>query len=105
MKGFVTNQAGAKIYKDISKHPELVMPILSKTSEKGKVYEVLSVGKYGNKPLVTVKEGSKAIAYLLPNELSGWAANLMLQSAQGIKLTPAEIEFGILNDRPYAEIL
>ncbi|NMH69915.1 hypothetical protein HF072_14090 [Bacillus sp. RO3] len=106
MAEYAVNKAGAKVYSDISKHVILPLPTLKSTSEKGAVYEVLSVGTHGNKtPIATIKEGNGAKAYILPEELKGWALNFLMLSADGVKMFPTSVEFGIINGRPYAEIL
>jgi hypothetical protein len=107
MADYVVNKAGAKIYSDISKHRALPMPTLLTQQVEGVVYEVLSVGMHGGTrtPIATVKEGDKAVAYVLPIELNGWVENMMLLSMDGVKMFPEKVEFGILNGRPYAEIL
>lgn len=103
---FITNKQGAKIYRDINKHKFLVVPKIESTSEDGKTYQVLAVGFNSDyKPLVTVKEGSKAIAYRLPEGLSDWAVHTVALARQGIKALPCDIEFGELPDGCYAEII
>jgi hypothetical protein len=107
MADYEVNKAGAKIFSDISKHKVLPMPTLLTQQADGVVYEVLSVGMHGGTrtPIATVKEGSEVVACILPMELYGWTENFLLMSVNGTKLLPAKIEFGILDGKPYAEIL
>lgn len=108
MADFIVNKAGAKIYKDINKHDYLKVPVLLDEKEIGIIYEVLSAGIIGPQrvPIVTVKEtNGKAIAYRLPDDLTGWMENSIGLKLQGIDLFPAKFEFGKLNNRVYAEML
>ncbi|WP_174732989.1 hypothetical protein [Mesobacillus harenae] len=106
MAEYVVNKAGAKVYTDISKHEVLAIPTLKSTAEQGALYKVLSVGMHRKQtPIATVKKGNGAKAYILPEELHGWALNVLMTSADGVKMFPATVEFGVLNGRSYAEIL
>ncbi|HBO5951995.1 MULTISPECIES: hypothetical protein [Bacillus subtilis group] len=108
MADFIVNKAGAKVYKDINKHRVLNAPALSNESEKGTVYNVLSVGILGGQrePIVTVKEtDGEVVVYRLPYDLVGWVENFMGMKLHGIDSFPAKVEFGKLNGRVYAEIL
>lgn len=108
MEDFVINKAGAKIYKDINKHEVLKVPVLVNENAQGIVHTVLSVGVLGGQrePIITVKESSeKVTAYRLPRDLTDWVQHWMGMTLQGIDMFPAEVEFGRLNDRIYAEIL
>lgn len=102
---FVINKAGAKVYKDLSKHNVLEIPSLSSPSENGKVYEVLSVGVMSGTPFTTVKIGDLPVAFRLPPDLVGWCQQSMGMAMQGVKLFPTEVEFGHLNGRYYAELV
>lgn len=105
---FIVNKAGAKIYKDINKHEILKVPVLLDEKANGVVHQVLSVGFLGGErePIVTIKESNgESVAYRLPHELIGWVENFMGLKLQGVDMFPAEVEFGILNSRAYAEIL
>jgi hypothetical protein len=108
MGHFVVNNAGATIYSDINKHK--LLPILSLSShQKSRViYEVLTVGMHwgGRTPIATVKEENNAVAYVLPTELHGWVENILLMGINGLRVPlPAKVEFGVLDGKPYAEIL
>lgn len=108
MTNFIVNKAGAKIYKDITKHEILTLPILKSDKEQGAIYEVLSVGVLGSQrtPVITVKEASgDSIAYRLPNELSDWVENMIGFKLQGFDALPSKVEFGIIDNIPYAEML
>ncbi|XID95019.1 hypothetical protein ACF3MZ_11105 [Paenibacillaceae bacterium WGS1546] len=102
---FVINKAGAKVYKDLTKHNVLEIPSLNNQSENGKVYEVLSVGVMSGTPFATVKIGDLPVAFRLPNDLVGWCQHSMSFAMQGIKLFPTKVEFGQLNGRHYAELV
>ena len=108
MADFIVNKAGAKIYKDINNHEFLKVPVLLNEKAQGIVHNVLSVGILGGQrePIITVKKANgKVMAYRLPHELFGWVENTVGMKLQGIDMFPAEVEFGKLNDRVYAEIL
>jgi len=108
MADFIVNKAGAKIYTDISKHEFLNLPVLPNTSVKGIVHDVLSVGFLGGQrePIITVKESNgEAVAYRLHQDLYGWVENSLSLKLSGIDMFPGKVEFGILNDRAFAEIL
>jgi hypothetical protein len=103
---FVINKAGAKVYKDLSKHNELEIPSLNSDAENGKVYDVLSIGIMPpGVPIATIKIGDLPVAFRLPSELVGWCKHSMGLAMQGVKIFPAEVEFGFLNGRYYAELV
>jgi hypothetical protein len=108
MKEFVTNKAGAKIYSDINKHEFLKFPVLKDEKEEGVIHEVLSVGVLGGQrePVITIKQPEQgAAAYRLPRDLQEWVEHSMGMKLQGFDLFPAKVEFGILNERVFAEII
>ena len=108
MEDYIVNNAGAKIYHDIQKHEFLEIPVLDNASESGNVYNVLSVGFIGaqREPVASVKEpNGNVIAYRLPHELNGWIENAISMKMMGISLFPSKVEFGVLNDRVYVEML
>lgn len=108
MTDFVVNKAGAKIYSDINKHELLKLPVLVDTKANGTIHEVLSVGFQGEQrePIVTIKKSNQeVIAYRLPKDLQGWVEGSMFMTMQGMNPFPTRVEFGILNNRAFAEIL
>ncbi|MEM0135398.1 MAG: hypothetical protein QXU18_09285 [Thermoplasmatales archaeon] len=66
---FVCNARGLRVYRDPMRHELLEIPKIKIKSEKGAVYEVLSVGKFCNPyiPNVTIEERGVAIHYRLPD--------------------------------------
>lgn len=103
---YVVNKAGAKVYKDLSKHNVLEIPTLNNESEQGKIYEVLSIGMMPpGIAIATVKNGDLPVAFRLPSELAGWCQHSMGLAMQGVKIFPAKVEFGVLNGRCYAELV
>ena len=101
MSDFMVNKAGAKIYKDVSKHEELHIGDATK-------YNVLSVGIVGSQrtAIATVKEEDGTVsAYRLPNQFDDWVQSSMLMSAQGFNPFPSEVEFGKDANGVYAEFL
>ncbi len=108
MSEYITNKAGARVYKDIKKHSFLKIPELNNEKESGAVYEVFSVGNMGVNfdPVITIRgnDGS-AVLCRLPTDLSDWVDYQKGIRLQGIEMFPARIEFGKLNNRIYAEIL
>lgn len=108
MADFIVNKAGAKIYKDVSKHELLKVPVLLNSGAKGIVHNVLSVGIVGmqREPIATIeKSNGEVVAYRLPHALTGWVEHCMGMKLQGIDMFPSEFEFGELNGRVYAEML
>ncbi|MFJ5625572.1 hypothetical protein ACIQD3_23520 [Peribacillus loiseleuriae] len=106
MADFSVNKAVAKIYQDINKHGILKVPVLLDEETKGVIHQVLSVGFLGEQrdPIVTIKKSNgESVAYRLPDDLCGWAENCMVLKLQGVDMLPAEVEFGILNNKAYAK--
>lgn len=105
---YIINKAGAKIYKDINRHQLLDIPVLQNKDETGSIYEVLSVGSLGinSDPVITIKESDgSVVAYRLPDDLTDWVDYQKRLSLQGIKVFPAKIELGNLNNNFYMEVL
>jgi len=106
---YIINNKGAKIYTDINRHAFLDVPdVATAALDAGAKYTVLAVGFLkGRLPLITVKNDGKPEAYRLPDDLAGWVDMNMQASLKGVKMFPAEVEFGYLveEDRTYAEIL
>lgn len=103
----IKNRAGATIYEDIKKHKILDIPKVPTTSDKGKIYHILSVGmhKSGN-AMATIKENNQVIAYQLPKgRLQDWAVYSISNAQRGLNPFPCDIEFGELPTGYYAEIL
>ena len=75
--------------------------------DKGKIYDVLSVGFFGKMEQASIKinENGKGKVYLLPNELLGWALEAVAMSNMNMNAFPSEVEFGILDGKCYAEVL
>lgn len=112
LSDFTINKAGAKIYKDTGKHKMLELPVLSNIEEQGAIHEVLSVGFLGGQLgdkreiIANIKALSGySVAYRLPEGLRGWAEKSMIMKLQGIDLFPDKVEFGILNNKPFADII
>lgn len=106
MSEYVVNKAGAKIYNDVSRHTVLEIPVVANENINGVSYKVLSVGMVRNGVyLLTIQHDKEAVAYRLPVELTEWAQTTIGLAMSGIKALPANIEFGILKNRYYAEIL
>ena len=99
----IINARGGKVYHDLNKHAFLEIP------ESGKAYEVLSVGnhQFNHSGLVaTVKVGDLVQVFQLPKDYAGWVESLRSASMMGMKLLPANVEFGKRDDgNYYAEIL
>lgn len=107
METIIVNAAGAKIYKDISKHEFLRMPVLFNEKAKGFVYDVLSFEMNDEKDaIVTVRElNREAIAYRLPNDLNEWVMDFIGLRLKGIISRPLKVEFSIFNRKAYAKII
>jgi hypothetical protein len=108
MEDFIINKAGAKIYRDITKNKMLMLPVLANDTEQGIVCEVLSAGILGSQstPIITVKEkDGKPVAYRLPDDLREWVQNAMGMKVSGFDTFPSKVEFGVIDNYTYAEIL
>lgn len=109
MSKFLTNANGAKIYyNNPEKHALLDCPEIPNPQAVGKVYVVLSVGFLPQKrlPVVTIKEADgSAVAYRLPEGLGEWAEAVVHQAMLGLNPFPADVDFGVLEGRVYAEII
>lgn len=108
MSEFVINKAGAKIYSTVTKHDFLKLPVLKDEDEEGDIHEVLSIGLLGGQrePIITIKHPEQgAVAYRLPRDLQEWVEHSMGMKLQGFDLFPAKVEFGILDERVFAEII
>lgn len=105
------NKRGAKAYLDVMKHDLLDIPKIH-SSQRGKVYTVLSIGhtNYSNGCKVTIKEGKTVKIYRLPQDpiYSGWVDYFVtLSLGTGINHFPCKVEFGYFIDKEhyYAELL
>ncbi|TCI58560.1 hypothetical protein [Exiguobacterium sp. SH0S2] len=101
MSEFVVNKAGAKLYSDVSKHEELQI-------KESKIYHVLSVGVVGGQrtAIATIKEDDgSAVVYRLPYQLDDWVQSSVVMAHGGLDLFPSDVEFGVIDERIYAEIL
>ncbi|WZE74050.1 DUF3800 domain-containing protein [Macrococcus sp. CCM 2573] len=101
--GFYYNQRGAKCYLDWTKHDFLKIP----SSESGKVYNVLSVGFFGNmeQPNITVENNNQIECYLLPLELLNWTIYCVSFSNMVSNIFPSQVKFGVIDNQYYAEII
>lgn len=97
------NQRGAKCYLAWTKHDFLEIS----STESGKVYNVLSVGFFGNmeQPNITVENNNQIECYLLPLELLNWAIYCVSLSNMVSNIFLSQVKFGVINDRYYAEII
>jgi hypothetical protein len=106
---FEYNKKGAKVYRNPMKHALLEIPKIESRSEKGAVYDVLSVGQFWSPsiPIVTINEHGFPILYRLPDWYLKWAKTSQFLSSKGHNSFPSKVEFGyIIPDKQfYAEIL
>ena len=56
-------------------------------------------------PSVAVREGKQSRIYRLPPSLGGWALFHIGLAIGGKRVFPCEVEFSVLNGRPYARLL
>lgn len=101
MSEFMVNKAGAKIYSDVSKHEELQI-------KEPATYHVLSVGVVeGQRTSVATikKEDGSVVVYRLPYQLDDWVQSSVVMAHGGFVLFPSDVEFGVIGERIYAEIL
>jgi len=56
-------------------------------------------------PTVTVRSDQRDRIYRLPMELNNWAIDMVALAHAGQNLFPCEVEFGILDERPFAEFV
>lgn len=98
-KDFFYNQKGAKVFVDATRQP--ILPV-----KRGEIFEVLSVGIGRDLiPLVTVLEEKQPVCYRLPDDLQGWAINIVGIANTGMNLLPSKVKFSSLNGKWYADIL
>lgn len=94
------NQRGGKVYFDSKK--QLLLPL----HEGAQTYEILSVGVDQNlTPTVTILKDGEPLCFLLPKELSEWAASVVGMAVMGIQVFPASVTFTKLREKYYADIL
>ena len=97
---YILNNRGAKIYIEPNKQPKL--KIIKKICL---CVEAVGFNKF-QKPIVTIKQNNKFIAYELDEQLYSWAFDCVALSYNGTNLFPSKVEFGIRTDGSlYAEIL
>ena len=79
-------------------HLLLTIPRINSKSEKGAVYEVLSVGKFWNPsiPNVTIDELGTPVLYRLPDWYLEWAETSQFLSSEGHNPFPSKVEFGYI---------
>ncbi|WP_077706699.1 DUF3800 domain-containing protein [Virgibacillus dokdonensis] len=101
--GIYYNQRGAICYLDWTKHDYLEIP----STESGKVYNVLSVGFFGNmeQPNITVENNDQIECYLLPLELLNWTIYCVSLANMSMNIFPSKVKFGVINNQYYAEII
>ena len=104
-KDYYFNKKGAKTYFDFRKHNILPVFESNNNKESCSVYQVLSVGFFGNmeQPCLTIDEKEKPVCYLLPMQLLDWAIYCIGIANMDDDLFPCLVEFGIQNGRKYAE--
>lgn len=104
-KDYYYNKKGAKTYFDFRKHSILPMFESNKNKNSSMVYNVLSVGFFGNmeQPCLTVDDKGTPVCYLLPMQLLDWTIYCIGIANMGEDLFPCFMEFGIQNGRQYAE--
>ncbi|VAX33355.1 hypothetical protein MNBD_NITROSPIRAE02-1635 [hydrothermal vent metagenome] len=106
--------------------PNIEMPSLKSEKEKGSVFHVKKVGFVlvdkneckrkglnaqqapGGKcalPTAVVLFGNKYELCSLPLELSEWVQQCVGMAHSGMNAFPTQVEFGVLNNRIYAEML
>lgn len=98
------NQRGASINTNINEYPLLEISTINNNYETGSVYNVLTVGIQNACPVITIINNNEPTIFRIPNELSGWAEMCIKLSTNGLNLFPANVEFGYLDNRYYAEI-
>ena len=106
--------------------PNIEMPLLKSEKETGSIFEVKKVGFVladkneckakglnapeapGGKsalPTAVVLFGDEYELCCLPLELSEWVQQCVGMAHAGMNAFPTKVEFGVLNNRAYAEIL
>lgn len=103
----------------------LPMPVIADARERASVYLVLRVavvtaaaadvrragitsderGDAVPLPTVTVRSDTRERLYRLPIELNGWALNCVALAIDDQLRFPCEVEFGVINGRPFAEFV
>jgi len=104
-KDYYYNKKGAKTYFDFRKHN--ILPVFESNNNKNSsmVYNVLSVGFFGNMEqlCLTIDEKGNSICYLLPMQLLDWAVNCVGLAGMGEDLFPNLVEFGTHKGRHFAD--
>lgn len=107
--------------------PELQIAPVANEQAQGSVYEIAKVGFYGATeaecrkhkldaeldrdagrhllPTVVAVIGGEKRFYRLPLSLAEWAGTVVAMAHAGANPLPCNVEFGLLRDRYYAEIL
>lgn len=106
--------------------PKIEIPSLSSEKETGSVFDVKKVGFVladkneckasglnapeapggrSTLPTAVVLFGDEYELCSLPLELSGWVQHCVGMAHAGMNAFPTKVEFGVLNNRAYAEIL
>lgn len=87
------------------------LPTITSADETGLVMDIAAVGHYaidqGNYAYVRTTDGT---TWRLPEALTDWAlhsigANLVANEAGATSMYPCPVEFGILDNRPYADYI
>ena len=105
--------------------PTLPMPVIADARERATVYhvvgiavlpapaaEVRRIGVTSNAPggmvplpTVTVRADQHERLYRLPIELNGWSFDCVALALDGQLHFPCDVEFGVIEGRPYAEFV
>lgn len=106
--------------------PEITLPTLRSPSETGSRYKVYKAGFLaanevdstkagiqaqkvpGGKvllPTITIDSSGERQLCRLPTDLADWVMSCMSSAMAGLKPFPAQVEFGYLDGRSYAEFL
>jgi hypothetical protein len=110
----VSDSEAVKLKQKVLNAPILAPPVIASPDEQGKILEVDKIGFLGTDSIMasgatTYLETVDGMIYRLPPELDVWARDLVVAvlSAGGRSsgAFPMRVEFGILNDRIYAEML
>ena len=89
--------------------PNLELPILKDTNDKGKIVYIIRTGigsDRSDKATLTVKENDKEVMYITDNiEIVEWSKSSVENAMIGIKPFPSWAEIGIINGRGFVELL
>lgn len=82
--------------------PVLDLPMLESPQAKGLALEVARVATAGDLAWIETVDGQ---VFRLPDSLNDWAKTVVAVALGMVNPFPSSVEFGIIDGRPYAQML